>query len=587
MSGSNNVIDNLILQIYETANNPEQWPDLFDALFLFLDQNKDLVKESADQKQLISSQTWISALNSFSGSKVNIDDNNDRDINILKHFQQALTIIHTINKHETLKETIENILQRLPIGIILFSSDMEIISHNQISQNLFPNLHSFNSLDFLIEKDKNWVIERIRDLKKPINAQESYSTLLESNPEENVAAFIFATNAVNRNYFALLLSNIKDLSSIDPAFLSKTYKLTPTEIDISKLLAQGLNIKNISDEKYKSEATIRTHVKNILRKTGAQKQSELIRILSSSPLISYNTELPQLINLPDGRHISYKIDGSHNSKTLVFFHSAVGSRFELPDQLIKNLNKEGYKIISFDRADYSYSDELEDKSFQTCNEDTKYILDQLNIESAVLVGYAMGGVIACHFAEKYPEYCQGLILIGSGDKPNKKEIDEHYYIYKLTLRMLTTLPKIYFNLASIMKRGIQKNPERFYQDHIKPITKKESALLETNWFKNHLLKNFKEVIRSSSKSLAPPKEAYLYCNKWGCDPKNIKVPTLLLHGEKDVHTPISLGKKLASKIPNSRIEPVPGVGVFMIYCEQDFLLQQVVEFYEETKLVEA
>jgi pimeloyl-ACP methyl ester carboxylesterase len=40
----------------------------------------------------------------------------------------------------------------------------------------------------------------------------------------------------------------------------------------------------------------------------------------------------------------------------------------------------------------------------------------------------------------------------------------------------------------------------------------------------------------------------------------VNVPTLLLYGDKDVRSPLSVGEDLHAKIPNSRLVVIPGVG---------------------------
>ncbi len=62
--------------------------------------------------------------------------------------------------------------------------------------------------------------------------------------------------------------------------LHERYKLTKREIEIAKLLAQGLTNREICDKLFISLATIKTHVINIYRKLDIRNKVELTNILS-------------------------------------------------------------------------------------------------------------------------------------------------------------------------------------------------------------------------------------------------------------------------------------------------------------------
>jgi len=59
-------------------------------------------------------------------------------------------------------------------------------------------------------------------------------------------------------------------------FMEETGQLTNSEIEIVRMIAQGLTTKEIAVKKFLSFHTIMTHRKNILRKVGVSNASELI-----------------------------------------------------------------------------------------------------------------------------------------------------------------------------------------------------------------------------------------------------------------------------------------------------------------------
>jgi DNA-binding NarL/FixJ family response regulator len=52
--------------------------------------------------------------------------------------------------------------------------------------------------------------------------------------------------------------------------------LTPRQLEVLKLLAQGKSVKEIGQELYLSEATVRNHVRSLLQALGAHSQLEVL-----------------------------------------------------------------------------------------------------------------------------------------------------------------------------------------------------------------------------------------------------------------------------------------------------------------------
>ena len=65
--------------------------------------------------------------------------------------------------------------------------------------------------------------------------------------------------------------------------LAQQFGLTPAEARVATYLMQGKTVENTADELSITIATARTHIRNLLQKTGTARQAELIRILLSGP----------------------------------------------------------------------------------------------------------------------------------------------------------------------------------------------------------------------------------------------------------------------------------------------------------------
>ena len=78
----------------------------------------------------------------------------------------------------------------------------------------------------------------------------------------------------------LILSNLVARAAPDPALIGQAFDLTPAESRLTAKLATGASIAGASDRLGISRETARNHLKSIFSKTGAHRQSELVRLIS-------------------------------------------------------------------------------------------------------------------------------------------------------------------------------------------------------------------------------------------------------------------------------------------------------------------
>ena len=93
------------------------------------------------------------------------------------------------------------------------------------------------------------------------------------------------TGSVNRDYDVILL-NEKEWS-----YVKKRYNLTPRECQIAELICQGLHNGKIANFLHISPGTVKTHTRNIYRKTRVKsKIAMLLRFVTDARAISAQFE---------------------------------------------------------------------------------------------------------------------------------------------------------------------------------------------------------------------------------------------------------------------------------------------------------
>jgi pimeloyl-ACP methyl ester carboxylesterase len=75
-----------------------------------------------------------------------------------------------------------------------------------------------------------------------------------------------------------------------------------------------------------------------------------------------------------------------------------------------------FKIILVDLRNHGHSPWSDDFSYQLMVEDVSEVLSELQIHKCILLGHSMGGKVAMHFAQQYPEKLEKLIVVDIGIK---------------------------------------------------------------------------------------------------------------------------------------------------------------------------
>lgn len=151
-----------------------------------------------------------------------------------------------------------------------------------------------------------------------------------------------------------------------------------------------------------------------------------------------------------------------------------------------------------------------------------WLKKQIGTKKIILLGHSNGGRIALSFTAKYPQNVKQLILIDSAG----------IYHNELPLKM----KRLVFNaLAKIGKKVI-------YSDKLKTLLYK---LTGESDYKNADQIQKQTMVNLITQDLTPILD-------------KIKVPTLIIWGEKDTITKLSDGKLMQKKIKNSTLEIIHG-----------------------------
>jgi 3-oxoadipate enol-lactonase len=229
----------------------------------------------------------------------------------------------------------------------------------------------------------------------------------------------------------------------------------------------------------------------------------------------------------------YTEEGSQNKTTVIFLHGFPFSHEMWKEQL--NLLGKNYRAISYDIRGHGKSDSGDGLySVDSHVDDLFGLMNHLHIQKAVIAGLSMGGYIALRAVERKPEAFSGLILCDT-----KSEADGNEAKIK--------------RFQSVRDMKISGVTDAFTEGYLKNVFTTKS--MESN---TEAVKMIRRTIKTTSAmGIAANFLALASRTDTTESLSKIKIPTLILVGEKDIVTTPANAASLHEKIKGSTLTIVP------------------------------
>lgn len=239
----------------------------------------------------------------------------------------------------------------------------------------------------------------------------------------------------------------------------------------------------------------------------------------------------------DGLDIYYEVQGNVNaSETVVFLNGLTQSTlswfFCLP------FFKDNYKIILLDFIFQGNSSKSGDsRTFNQHAEDVNSVLTAEKITKINLVGLSYGSLVAQHFAVNYSEKLSKLVLLST-------------FAHKTP---------IYNAIELSWWHSLEKGGYGLMFDTMMPF------VLSEDYFSKpiipiELLKKSREDLNQNSQAIFNLMRATKERPDFRPELNKIKVPTLIIQGEKDLLLPVYLAQEVQKNIPGSQLTVIKHAG---------------------------
>jgi pimeloyl-ACP methyl ester carboxylesterase len=188
--------------------------------------------------------------------------------------------------------------------------------------------------------------------------------------------------------------------------------------------------------------------------------------------------------------------------------------------------------------------------------DAMAVMDAAGIKSAHVMGASMGGMIAQELALRHPERVRSLLLgcTSCGGfrarPPNLRRVPifRNWRGMNNEQRARAVIPMLY----------AKDTPKEVIEEDLRV------RLIRYPTMKGTLYQAMAIPFWSSYRRLP-----------------RLKMPTLIIHGEKDRVLPPANGRRLAERIPGARLRMIPGAGHMLISDRPEQTLGDILEFLRE------
>jgi len=277
----------------------------------------------------------------------------------------------------------------------------------------------------------------------------------------------------------------------------------------------------------------------------------------------HNGFLPNQGQMSYLQNFKYEISSEPHPHKLVFLHGVMGSAANW--RRVIPAFEDRYQVLAYDQRGHGWSFKpATGYSPEDYSLDLKLIVDELGWNKISLIGHSMGGRNALHFAQKYPQRLETLVLEDIGPEGNMDAMKKTIGYVEMVPVPFTNkkAAREYFNNQFVPKLGGGKAAHvlaEFFYTNIEP---KPDGSADWRFSKNAILSSL------VSGHFKPRWDAV----------EDLKIPTLFLRGEHSEDFPRAEFDKVLRVNPAIEGAQIAGAGHWVHFDNPQEFIRVVNDF---------
>jgi len=493
----------------------------------------------------------------------------DQIISSLKSSSEALTVFNTL-------------LDKSRFKMIILDEQLKPIYHNQNAEELYNSLLAPNDR----EKLHPGLLSVIAKAPQSSKANNKKALVAIDYQDENGDQIYLRTiqnqlaNKPSPTLFHILmvLDQSHQHNELNPDLIEK-YELTDKEQMVLRGLIHGRSIKEIAQESYISDNTVKTHLKSIFRKTDTNSQTSVVRLIlthESQILDSYfeadivssgafdgNTN-DKVVSLKDGLEVAYCDYGPKNGRPLIVFHSGYGCRLSVPPDFERYCVEANRRIIIPDRPGTGKTPFTKGHP-EGWNERLHEFIDLLELKEYDILGSILGAQMAICFALTCDSRLKKIILNAPIFINNKADTRHLTGILAPSARLVKASSRFAREIYELWLKSVTLNLGTHYKSMLESSlgSAEREQFMHDGTFKL-LIDVFKE---GASNSIEGMSNEMVFClSPMNVNLKSIKVPVDVWYGTEDQRLTLEGVKDITKDFQDLRLNVREGYSEHIYYA---------------------
>ncbi len=494
-------------------------------------------------------------------------------------------ILGRIENSDDAVRALSAILDNGRFKIIILNNELRPIYNNNNAKKLLARLSSNNDSQQLKIDLLNAIKANLSKTNKAAK-QSNNDALIELNYCDQDDQAIYLKTVTNQGsndhksaqFQLLLVLDQTQRSPLNHQLVSK-YQFTQKEQQVLIGLIHGSTIKEIAENEFISENTVKTHLKSIYRKTSTKSQTQVVGLMlshesqilgsyfsneSSFSNIEPNNKQDHVVTLKSGHAITYREYGPRDGRALIVFHNTYGSRLMIPNNYSQICKKTNRRVIIIDRPGYGQTDYIKGHPGQW-PERLNEVIDQLKIKEYDILAAVLGCPLALHFASKADARLKRLIL-SSPFLMNTEEDTKHLLGILAPAQMLVKgSVRFARQVYELWLKSVSLNLDTHYRNMIESgVGSAEKELFQREGTIDLIVDTFREA---SDKTLNGLSNEMVFClTPCNIDLSQIKIPVDLWWGTEDLRFTREGVENIAAQLPNSTLHIKEGYSEHLYYA---------------------
>lgn len=229
-----------------------------------------------------------------------------------------------------------------------------------------------------------------------------------------------------------------------------------------------------------------------------------------------------------------------------------------------------YEVVVLDRRLHGRSggnpDEL--PSIDTYVDDLHALVDALDLDSPVIVGHSMGGMVALRYADRHSDEIAGLVTLGSEtpDFPSRRA-----WLYH----------RLVFPVHDRLRDRFGHDVANRFMFTVGWLARDDTTLSDLEAFERIITGHESDYPEPSSAEQQAIQDSLATYDDLTIDYEAITAPVLAMYGEREMDVLAAYGKHLAASVPNGRTVEIPDAAHLSPVDNPEFIVDTIRVFLDE------